>query len=268
MAATTITRTERCWRLPARTARRPPSWRSSGSSSRSSGPSCTPATTVDEIGPVGGAGARDRRRGCPDGGGVLDPGVRARGRAVAPTRASRTSATRSSCATGSRAPGHGSSPARWWRGRPARSPSRPGTCRWTPRCSWTQALAPVLHRCSFAQIERTVEAARAEFDPAAAEERRIAAAEERHFDVHLRQVSSTGLVAVAGMLDLADALVLRGDHRREGSHPGPGAPAGRAPVDGRRDARRRQRGAARGRDLHPRAGRTPRWSRWRTPAPP
>src|SRR4051812_38507121 len=72
-----------------------------------------------------------------------------------------------------------------------------------------RALASVLHRCSFAQIERTVEAARAEFDPAAAEQRRRAAAEERHFDVHVRQVSSTGLVAVEGMLDLADALTLQ-----------------------------------------------------------
>src|SRR5215218_4024515 len=49
-----------------------------------------------------------------------------------------------------------------------------------------QALAPVLHSCSFAQIERTVDAARAEFDPYAAEARRQAQAEERHFDVHLR----------------------------------------------------------------------------------
>src|SRR6478736_6506417 len=70
------------------------------------------------------------------------------------------------------------------------------------------ALAPVLHRCSFAQIERTVEAARAEFDPHAAEERRIAAAEQRHFDVHLRQVSSTGLVDVTARMDLADAMSL------------------------------------------------------------
>src|SRR5215218_8946694 len=71
-----------------------------------------------------------------------------------------------------------------------------------------QALAPVLQRCSFAQIERTVEAARAEFDPYAAEQRRVAAAEDRHFDVHLCQVSSTGLVDVTATMDLADALAL------------------------------------------------------------
>ena len=69
-------------------------------------------------------------------------------------------------------------------------------------------IAPYLHRCSFAQIERTVEAARAEFDPEAAEERRCAEAEQRRFDVHLRHATSTGLVQVEGMLDLADALAL------------------------------------------------------------
>lgn len=70
-------------------------------------------------------------------------------------------------------------------------------------------LAPVLHRCSFAQIERTVDAARAEFDPAEVEARRVAAAERRHFDVYLRQVSSDGIVHVDGDLDLADALALQ-----------------------------------------------------------
>src|SRR6478735_1427888 len=69
-------------------------------------------------------------------------------------------------------------------------------------------LAWVAHRCSFAEIERQVEAARAEHDPAETEKRRAAAAEERRFDVHLRHVSSNGLVAVSGMLDLADALTL------------------------------------------------------------
>src|SRR6478735_1933614 len=50
-------------------------------------------------------------------------------------------------------------------------------------------IAPALHRCSLVQIERTVEAARAEFDPAAAEEKRVAEAEQRHFTIHLQQVS-------------------------------------------------------------------------------
>ncbi|GAA4371547.1 HNH endonuclease [Nocardioides caricicola] len=70
-----------------------------------------------------------------------------------------------------------------------------------------RALAPVLHRCSFAQIERTVEAARAEYDPAAAEERRVAAAEQRHLTFYWRNVVD-GQVPVAGVLDLADAVAL------------------------------------------------------------
>ncbi|GAA4366651.1 HNH endonuclease signature motif containing protein [Nocardioides caricicola] len=70
-----------------------------------------------------------------------------------------------------------------------------------------RALAPVLHTCSFAQIERTVEAARAEYDPTAAEERRVAAAEQRHLTFHWRNVVD-GQVPVAGVLDLADAVAL------------------------------------------------------------
>src|SRR6478609_2927423 len=69
-------------------------------------------------------------------------------------------------------------------------------------------IAPVLHRCSFAQIDRTVDAARAEFDPAAAEEKRAVEAEKRHLTFYWRNVTSDGLVPVAGMLDLADATML------------------------------------------------------------
>src|SRR6478735_8558353 len=65
-----------------------------------------------------------------------------------------------------------------------------------------RALAPTLHRCSFAQIERTVEAARAEFDPAAARERRREAAEQRHVDVFLRHVSSDGTVRIGAEVDV------------------------------------------------------------------
>ncbi|WP_243058179.1 HNH endonuclease signature motif containing protein [Nocardioides sp. SR21] len=71
-----------------------------------------------------------------------------------------------------------------------------------------RALAPVLHTCTFAQIERTVEAARAEFDPQAAEQRRQADAEHRHLTFYWRQVTSTGQVPVAGVMDLADAVAL------------------------------------------------------------
>ena len=73
-----------------------------------------------------------------------------------------------------------------------------------------QHLAPIAHRVSFAQIERTVEAARATFDPVEAEHRRLLAAEARFCDVDTSQVSFNATVALRGELDLADALDL--DH--------------------------------------------------------
>jgi hypothetical protein len=70
-------------------------------------------------------------------------------------------------------------------------------------------LAPGLRSCSFAQFDRTVEAARSRFDPADAEARRLAAAEHRRLDVDTRHVDPTdGTVGVFGVLDLADALDL------------------------------------------------------------
>lgn len=69
-------------------------------------------------------------------------------------------------------------------------------------------LAPVAHRVGFAQVERTVEAARARFDPVEAEHRRLLAAEGRHLDVEVDQAGLAGTVAVHGELDLADALDL------------------------------------------------------------
>jgi hypothetical protein len=71
-----------------------------------------------------------------------------------------------------------------------------------------RALYFALRKCSFAEIDRQVEKARAEFDPEAAEERRQREAEQRHFDVHLRDMTHDGLVPVSGMLDLADAVAL------------------------------------------------------------
>ncbi|GAA1137379.1 HNH endonuclease signature motif containing protein [Nocardioides aquiterrae] len=71
-----------------------------------------------------------------------------------------------------------------------------------------RALYFVLKKCSFAEIDRQVDKARAEFDPEAAEERRRKAAEKRRFDVHLRDMTHGGLVPVTGMLDLADAVAL------------------------------------------------------------
>ena len=69
-------------------------------------------------------------------------------------------------------------------------------------------VAPTAARLSYAQLERVVEEARVRFDPAEAEERRLAAADARCFDVNTRQVSFDGTVDVHGTLDLADALDL------------------------------------------------------------
>ncbi|WP_395659623.1 DUF222 domain-containing protein [Nocardioides sp.] len=69
-------------------------------------------------------------------------------------------------------------------------------------------LAWCAHRCSFAEIERQVDKARAEHDPDAAEERRVAALEKRRFDIDLDHATPDGLVHVEGELDLADALAL------------------------------------------------------------
>ncbi len=46
------------------------------------------------------------------------------------------------------------------------------------------------------------------FDPDEAEHRRLLAAEHRHFDTYLDQVSSDGTVHIEADLDLADALDL------------------------------------------------------------
>ena len=69
-------------------------------------------------------------------------------------------------------------------------------------------VAPTAARLTPAQLERAVDDARTRFDPAAAEERRIAAAESRHFDIYAHQVSYDGTVDLDGTLDLADALDL------------------------------------------------------------
>ncbi|MGA8846014.1 MAG: HNH endonuclease, partial [Nocardioides sp.] len=67
-------------------------------------------------------------------------------------------------------------------------------------------LAPVLHSCSFAQIERTVAQAIDLHDPDEAEKRRVKAADDRSFDVHLgaQGASTDGTVAVSGSLALED----------------------------------------------------------------
>ena len=62
------------------------------------------------------------------------------------------------------------------------------------------------HSLSWAQLERTVEAARVEFDPEEVERRR--AADPRHFDVRTDRAGIDGYVYVDGLLDVADALDL------------------------------------------------------------
>jgi hypothetical protein len=69
-------------------------------------------------------------------------------------------------------------------------------------------LAHQAHRCSFAQVDRAVDDAIRRFDPAEAEKRRRQAADARHFDIDLHQVSFDGTVHVDADLDLADALDL------------------------------------------------------------
>ena len=89
-------------------------------------------------------------------------------------------------------------------------------CDATMNLSWEAAvfidrmLAPTLHSCSFAQIERTVNQAIDLHDPEEAERRRAKAADDRGFEVHLggptRPAGST--VDVSGTLALEDALDL------------------------------------------------------------
>ncbi|MCW2813087.1 MAG: endonuclease [Nocardioides sp.] len=69
-------------------------------------------------------------------------------------------------------------------------------------------IAPFLHTCSWARVDRTVDAARAQFDPAEAERLRVAAAEHRHATVWLGAATTTGTVEVTATLDAADALDL------------------------------------------------------------
>jgi hypothetical protein len=69
-------------------------------------------------------------------------------------------------------------------------------------------VARVAHRCSFAQIERTVDKARALFDPEEVEAQRLAASDERHFRIRTEDLTTHGLVYVDGLVDLPAALAL------------------------------------------------------------
>src|SRR3954453_14076930 len=69
-------------------------------------------------------------------------------------------------------------------------------------------VAAFAHKISHARLERLVEEAVTRFMPAEAEQRRRAAAEHRHFDIHTNHTTAEGVVDVSGTLDLADALDL------------------------------------------------------------
>src|SRR3954469_6723237 len=69
-------------------------------------------------------------------------------------------------------------------------------------------VAAFAHKIGHAGLERLVEEAVTRFMPAEAEERRRAAGEHRHFDIHTHHSTAEGVVDVTGTLDLADALDL------------------------------------------------------------
>src|SRR4051794_18200385 len=69
-----------------------------------------------------------------------------------------------------------------------------------------QHVASVAHKIGLAQLQRLIVEAIARFDPDRAEAERQAAAETRHLDVDLDQVSTTGTVHIEGDLDLADGI--------------------------------------------------------------
>ena len=124
------------------------------------------------------------------------------------TPAAPTSATPSSCATGSRSSGRSPRPVGCRCGRRGGSRRPPSRCAQTAAAYVDTHLAHVARRCSFAQIDRAVDDALRRYDPAEAEKRRRQAADARHFDVDLQQVSFDGTVHVDADLDLADALDL------------------------------------------------------------
>ncbi len=96
----------------------------------------------------------------------------------------------------------------WRCGGPAGSPSRPSACpRRVPRM-WTGTSPRWRTRVPGRSWTASVEEAMVRFDPAAAEAKRREAAEKRHVDVQLDQVSFDGTVRIDAEVDLADALDL------------------------------------------------------------
>src|SRR3954464_9805219 len=81
-------------------------------------------------------------------------------------------------------------------------------------------VAAFAHKIGHAGLEHLVEEAVTRFMPAEAEERRRAAAEHRHFDIHTHHNTAQGVVDVTGTLDLADALDLDAAVTRGAAAPG------------------------------------------------
>lgn len=80
-----------------------------------------------------------------------------------------------------------------------------------------QHLAFAVGSCSWAQVDRLVEEAVVRFDPVAADERRLAAADRRRFDIHLDDATD-GVAPFEGVLDVADALDLDRAVSRRATH--------------------------------------------------
>ena len=74
------------------------------------------------------------------------------------------------------------------------------------RGSWTSTSHPSRTAARTPQIDRSVEEARARFDPDEAEAKRAEQAEQRHVDIRLNDVTTDGLVYIEATTDLADAL--------------------------------------------------------------
>ena len=167
-----------------------------------------PGEDRDRHGLLGHAPVGAGRRGCADDRRVRGAGVRVGDRAQARARRPLPRRRPRAPPPPPAAVGAGDGRRGAWCGRPAGSPKAPSPCRWTPPPYVDRALAFVAHKCSFAEIDRQVEKARAEYDPEETERRRLVEAEQRHAHVHLGRVSADGLVPVEAVVDLADALAL------------------------------------------------------------
>ena len=67
-------------------------------------------------------------------------------------------------------------------------------------------VARAAHRCSYAQVERTVDRAKAEHDPAALEVERARHADDRYVRVRTEDLTTDGKVYIDALVDLPDAL--------------------------------------------------------------